>query len=179
MLAKIRHSLSRQTLLNVYFALFQSHLTYASQIWGQPSTEVKKKVLTAQNKCLRIINFKGPLESADPLYKTNGILKLTDHIKLQNTLTAFKHHQNQLPSALSEILTPKITSHSHYTRTHNNLYEIPDTKTITFGSFGLRSLVPRNWNDLVTTLKIDPNTMTLKKFKKTVTTHLLQHYKTS
>ena len=38
---------------------------------------------------MRIINFSNFQADADPLYKTNKILKLDDHIKMQNCLFVY------------------------------------------------------------------------------------------
>ena len=76
MLAKIRHYVAKETLTNIYYALFHSHLTYASVVWGQISSELRNRLCTMQNKTLRIINFKGSRETADPLYKAKKIPKL-------------------------------------------------------------------------------------------------------
>lgn len=57
-LARIRHCTSMNTTFNVYFALFYSHLNYASLVWGQSSTELRTKLAALQNKTLKIISFK-------------------------------------------------------------------------------------------------------------------------
>ena len=60
MLAKIRHYVPLDTPLNIYYAIFNSHITYGSQIWGQRNYEHLNKLITLQSKALRIINFKPP-----------------------------------------------------------------------------------------------------------------------
>ena len=80
-------------LKTIYYSLFNSHLIYACQIWGQSKSdhfrklvELQDKALRIQGKALRIINFlpdKAPLRD---IYKNSKILKLPDYIALQNTL---------------------------------------------------------------------------------------------
>ena len=61
-LAKLRHYLSNDTLKSIYFALFDSHMRYGSQIWGQNSQEVINRIECLQKKALRVINFKNPTD---------------------------------------------------------------------------------------------------------------------
>ena len=49
MLAKIRHYVSLQTLKNIYYSIFHSHLTYGCQIWGQV---LNSTLNITQNKAL-------------------------------------------------------------------------------------------------------------------------------
>ena len=77
-LAKLRYYISANTLKTIYCALFDSHMRYACQIWGQSHSETFDMIQTTQNKALRIINFKQSMEPSEPLYQ-----KLTKN-KLRN-----------------------------------------------------------------------------------------------
>ena len=72
----------------VYYGIFSSLLIYGSQIWGQQNA-VTKKLQVLQNKALRIMYFQPPRTSATPLLKMSSILKINDHINLQNFLLAY------------------------------------------------------------------------------------------
>ena len=90
LLAKMRHYMPKYLLKTIYYSLFNSHLIYACQIWGQSKSdhfrklvELQDKALRIQGKALRIINFlpdKAPLRD---IYKNSKILKLPDYIALQ------------------------------------------------------------------------------------------------
>ena len=116
MLAKTRHSVSHQVLINIFYALFQSHLNYAAQIWGQPSSDSKNKINTAQNKALRIINYKGPRETENPLYLKNNILKLPDLIHPENFTLILRPYKGRTPRGINRLFVKKIHSHQHETR---------------------------------------------------------------
>ena len=77
-LAKLRYYVSANTLKTIYYALFDSHMRYACQIWGQSHSKTFDMIQTTQNKALRIINFKQSMEPSEPLYQ-----KLTKN-KLRN-----------------------------------------------------------------------------------------------
>ena len=57
-LAKLRRHLPSYILKTVYYFLFDIHLRYAYQVWGQSNSDLLVMVQRAQNKALRIINFK-------------------------------------------------------------------------------------------------------------------------
>ena len=54
--------------LTIYLAIFDPHLRYARQVWGQNKHAVEN-IEKIQNKALRIVNFKGPRAEASKLYK--------------------------------------------------------------------------------------------------------------
>ena len=57
MLAKIRYYVPENTLRSIYFGIFASLLTYASQVWGQFCNKYISRLQTIQNKAIRIINL--------------------------------------------------------------------------------------------------------------------------
>ena len=54
LLAKIRHLVSKKLLRTIYFPIFDSHLRYGCQIWGQKDSQEFRSITTRQNKGLRI-----------------------------------------------------------------------------------------------------------------------------
>ena len=70
LLLKIRNYVYTKTLRNIYFAIFDSHLSY-SCIWAQ-NINATRRLIVLQKKALRILNF-----------KTNYFIQ--DHFSLQIT----------------------------------------------------------------------------------------------
>ena len=58
LLGKARYYLSPKLLRTVYFSIFESHLRYACQIWGQHSNHNLNDIANLQRKAIRIINLK-------------------------------------------------------------------------------------------------------------------------
>ena len=144
MLCKIRHYVNHNTLRMVYYGIFNSILTYGSQIWGQHNTVVSKLQII-QNKALRIMNFAPRISSATPFYKSSGILKLIDIISLQNFLFAHDSLRNNLPSTLAG----KITLVKTHNNTRNNNYHQLNrisTNTIIYGTNSIKSKSVDVWN---------------------------------
>ena len=58
LLATLRHQVSNSLLKTIYFALFDSNLRYAAQVWGQGGNNVVDVIKRTQNKALQIISLK-------------------------------------------------------------------------------------------------------------------------
>ena len=111
LLSKIRYYVKKDLLRTIYYALFDSHLRYGCQIWGQLNNQNIDNIKKAQNKALRIINFKGPLESAGPLYKTSKIFTLQEAIRIDNCMFVFDQLKDNLPSSFNNYFTHKTNQH--------------------------------------------------------------------
>ena len=90
-LAKLRHHLPSDILKTVYYCLWNTHLRYACQVWGQSNIDKLVMVQRAQSKALRIINFKEERHPSAPLYTETKILNLTNIITLNNCMLVFDH----------------------------------------------------------------------------------------
>ena len=73
MLSKLRHVLDIKTLRSVYYAIFESHLCYASLVWAQNTNSVKRLHLL-QKISLRIMFFQSRNSHTRPLFKMSKIL---------------------------------------------------------------------------------------------------------
>eukprot|EP00111_Clytia_hemisphaerica_P004428 TCONS_00012655-protein len=63
-ISKLRHYFPIHILLNIYHAIFASHVRYASQFWGLCDNTVTHRILTLQNTALRLMTFSEPRTSA-------------------------------------------------------------------------------------------------------------------
>ena len=68
-------------LKTIYYSIFNSHLIYACQVWGQ-NENFLKKLSSLQNKAIRIINFKQQDFPVNGLYSANEIFKIKDYTHL-------------------------------------------------------------------------------------------------
>ena len=73
-------------------------------------------MISAQNKALRIINFKQSMELTEPLYQKLQINKLKDNIIWNNCLFVFDKLTNNLPDAFDQFFQPLKEQHNHNTR---------------------------------------------------------------
>ena len=112
-LSKLRHYVPKFLLKKTYYSIFNSHLIYACQVWGQ-NENCLKKLSSLQNKAKRIINFKQDF-SVNELYNVNEILKIKDYIHLNNFLFVKDVLSNESLEAFSNYFTKSDDFHYHMT----------------------------------------------------------------
>ena len=152
LLAKVRHYVSFETLLNIYHAIFGSHIRYACQIWGQNINQCNK-IISLQNKALRIINFQPPRTNCDVLYYFSNILKIQDQITALNCLLVSDQLNKRLPVSFNN--TFNLARNDRYglrSATLNNL-TIPHNRTQRYGHFSISYQCILSWNGLSPDLK--------------------------
>ena len=147
-LSKLRHVLDIKTLRSVYYAIFESHLCYASLVWAQSNISVKRLHLL-QKKSLRLMFFQSRNSHTGPLFKTSKILKSFDKTALENCIFIIKSLKGLLPSIFNNWFKFSFETHSHDTRWSNLGYlKMPSYHTKTYGrySFFVNSIYV--WNHL-------------------------------
>ena len=121
LLSKVRHFTSQQ-LLKTYYSLFNSHLIYGCQVWGQYQGTEFKKIETLQEKAIRIIKF---LPNNAPVSKEMHklrILKLKDFITLQNILFVYDCLEEERMKSFNTTFKQMETNQFYSTRSliHTN-----------------------------------------------------------
>ena len=114
LLYKARDFVNKGILKSIYFALFDSHINYASIIWGQNINTINRLFLL-QKKAIRTINFKERRAHTNPLFKNSNILKLHDKIKIANCLLISSYVHNKLPSIFNNWFTFSSNFHQYET----------------------------------------------------------------
>ena len=89
LLSKVQHFTSQHLLKTLYYSLFNSHLIYRFQVWGQYQGTEFKKIETLQEKAIRIINFLPDNAPFSEEMRKLRILKLIDFITPQNVLFVY------------------------------------------------------------------------------------------
>ena len=70
LLSNVRYYVPKHLLRTTYHSIFNSHLIYAYEIWGQNQTNYYfKKLLHLQEKTLRIIDVKRQTSSSDCIFQ--------------------------------------------------------------------------------------------------------------
>ena len=80
---KMRKYVSLEILRSIYFAIFNSCLSYYCLIWAQNCSTIQR-IIILQKNAIRIINFQPRNFYTSPLFKRNFILKFQDKICLEN-----------------------------------------------------------------------------------------------
>ena len=178
MLSKIRYYVSESSLRNIYFGIFSSLLTYGSQIWGQFSNKYICRIQRIQNKAIRIINFAKFDDSSDPLYQKSKILKISDHVKLQNFLYVHDSLKGVLPKALKNSFQIAAELYEHDTRAASQCkIALPKARTQNYGIHSIKYKSPAIWNTMVSVYPKEKFHDKSKSIcKKFITKHFVENY---
>ena len=152
-LSKLRHNAPISVCLNVYYALFYSHLNYGGSIWGITSTENLDKIAKLQKKCVRIMTFSDYDSHTNPIFIDLKILKVKDVIKLQQLKLAYEYCNNLIPYDLHNLFNcvHEIHATNQITRgAHKNCLVKPPIKTTYAGEKSLKFQCVELWNHFMT-----------------------------
>ena len=151
LLAKLRHYTSSKLLTAIYNALFESHMRYICQIWGQTRNQNISDVVKLQKKAVRIINFSGKYTSTKPLFSKLKILSFDEIVNLQNCLLALNVLNNEVPKGLQELF--KNTANQHYYNirgAYRNKRNLPQVRTTHYGLQSIKYKSAKAWNEMKT-----------------------------
>lgn len=176
LLSKIRYCVPNFLLRTIYFCLFNSHLIYASQVWAQQKT-ILQKLQVLQNKALRIINFKPRDSSANELYFSTKILKISDYLKLLNCLLVKDVLTDNSLKVFSEYFERTENQHNHQTRhTARNCVKLNTVNTGTYGLNSVKHQSSLTWNDLQNKVNIDMYSEHTTKIKEELKEYFFNQY---
>ena len=148
LLSKIRHYYPKFLLRTIYFSIFNSHLIYTCQIWGQKESTIEK-LSEIQDKAIRIISFKDKNYPTNELYYNKKILKIADYIELLNCLFVKSILlNNHLP--IFENLFKKASAAHSYSTGHatKNAVLLPQPQTDHYGKCPITCQAASTWNNL-------------------------------
>ena len=177
-LSKIRHYVPTNILLSVFHAIFNSHMRYVCQLWGQSETVSTRRVLILQKCALRIISFSPPRSPSAPLFKRFEILTIFDLVKTLNILFVHQHLNFQLPPDLCNTIHFNKIDHSYPTRSQNlGLLKCPEVNTVWYGQKSLYIQSITQWNHIK---RLHPYTslteLSTKNIRLLAKLDLLNHY---
>ena len=116
----------------LYFAQVHSLLTYGLVIWGSMTSAANiKRLQKIQDKGVQLIANHRPLED---IYNDYKILKIDQLIKLENIKIWFKHHNNLLPTRLSQNMKTdhakcSLEKQHKYNTRNKGIPNLPHTST--------------------------------------------------
>ena len=155
LLFKMRKFVSLKILKSIYFAIFDSYLSYCCLVWAQNFSTIQRTVIL-QKKTVRIINFQPRNFHTSPLFKQNSILKFQDKICLENILFVSKSLNNLSPSVFNTWFSFFSDQHENYetsSSTQGNLMK-RFYKTNKYGKYSITISAVESWNKIQKQLKI-------------------------
>ena len=152
MLYKVRQFVNQRTLISIYHAIFDSHLNYASIVWGKTKSSINR-VFTIQKKALRTIHFRGKFDHTSFLFSASNIIKLPDKISIENCLFVSKSLNNQLPEIFNNWFVFPSDTHRYETCSEKGMLKVKSFNTKLHGKEAIIYSAINTWSNLQKQLK--------------------------
>lgn len=146
-LCKVRHFVPSTVLKNIYYALFESIMTYALVVWGQNPNSNCKRISILQKCAVRIMSFASPRTHSNPLFKQLGVIKLSDQIQCNNIILIHQILNNKIPQQLITTFALVFNNPFYSTRVSQSLdFCVPHYNTFSFGKFSVKHQCLESWH---------------------------------
>jgi len=169
-LFRLRHFVPKHTLILLYKALIQPHITYGIEVWGSTYQTYLASILYTEKMAMRSITFSGFRSHTRPLFQSMGILNVFElhYISVATFMFDLVHHN--LPHSLIDYC--KIIQHSYSTRQREGgQLHLPHFKT-TQGKFSMSFVGSDCWNRLPSDLRLEK---TRSRFRNSIQFVLLKN----
>lgn len=163
-LYRIRHNLTEESKMSIYYTLFYPHLTYCVSLWGSTWPSFLNKLTILQNKFFRCVFHKKKFDSTAEIYQSRNILKLSSIHKYFTLLLIFK--------TIGPNSVFKLRDISCNTRANNVNLSLPIFRTKLFQK-SVVSFGPELFNSLPQEIKVLLKRSNKIKFKKEIKQYLL------
>ncbi|XP_057310296.1 uncharacterized protein LOC130648273 [Hydractinia symbiolongicarpus] len=151
-LAKLRHFVSQNVLILVYYAIFHSHLQYCNQIWGQPKSLDVNRIAVLQNFAIRLMTFESRRASSSIIYGNLEILKFNDIVQCQNILFLHKLFHDKMPATIQNTFAVDFNHAQSTCAEKAGLINLPTVNTVCFGKNSIRLSTIKSWNKIQTSM---------------------------
>ena len=166
-LAKLRYHVKTELLRTVYFAIFDSVLRYAVQVWGQHRNQAIKEIEKLQEKAIRIVSFKGRNDPANPLFKTLEIMKFKDILLCNKCIYAHNQINENLPENFKDFFQTAANQHNYNTRGTTNKTIIKTTiNSTTYGLNSIRNRATSDWSQISKNLNTEDKPQRIKSLRE-------------
>ena len=148
MVHKVIQFVGERILISIYHTIFESHLNYASIVWGQAKSS-NNRIFIIQKKALRIIYFKGKLAHNSFPFSESNIIKLPGKISIENCLFISKSLNNQLPEIFNNLFVLSSDSHRYETsRSEKGILKVKNFNSKSYGKEVVIYSAMNTWNNL-------------------------------
>ena len=159
-LYRVKNMLPISTLIQIYYSLIYSHLSYCCILWGGASVSTLTRLITLQKRAIRIITNSPYLAHTEPLFAKYSLLKLSDIHKWQVLLFMHKFKYAQLPKCCNHLFM--LNTNNKYAIRNPQYYFIPFCRTVLYEK-SITITGPKAWNLLNADLQ---NTQSFNIFKR-------------
>ena len=117
-ISKIKHNLTKESKLTLYYGLVYPYLQYCNVVWGSACAKTLQPLLVKQKQIVRMIAGVNYRDHTSPLYKSLCMLKLPDI----HCLEVLKYVKKQLLGNIHSLSFVRASSvHNRNTRNRDSL----------------------------------------------------------
>ena len=158
---KLKYSISRNALNQMYMFFLLPVVEYASVVWDGCSEQDSQTLQKIQNEAARLVTGLTRSVSLENLFKECGWTTLSKRRQQHKLSFMYKVNNGIVPSYIHDLIPPLLSEISNYPLRNNRNISVPFNRT----SISQESCIPssiRLWNSLEDDLK---NLLTLQTFK--------------
>lgn len=167
-LYRIRHNLTTEAMISIYYTLCYPHLVYCVSIWACTWPSYLDRIVVAQNKFLRCIFFLKKFDSTAHIFTEASLMKFSFIHKYFTLLLIFKIQGH---NAIFRVI-----ENYKNTRSNNVNLVCPMFRTTLFKN-SVISFGPELFNSLPQDKKVLLKTTSLYTYKKEIKSYLLSQQK--
>jgi Reverse transcriptase (RNA-dependent DNA polymerase) len=153
----LKNIVSKNVIIQIYYAYFHSILSYGIELWGNAAAYLTNRVFRLQKKVIRIIENLRPLDSCREVFKALGILPLPA-LYIYKTVIFLKQNP--------QYFLGNTKTHRYDTR-NKGLYDVECHRT-TAREKGLHYSAIKFFNNLPQSLRDENNVNKLKQKLKSL-----------
>ena len=163
--SKLRYYLNNKVLIEMYHALFNSHLQYAILCWGSTNATNLNRLQILQNRAIRNMTKSPRFFRLDNFYLNFRILKVKDLYDFEVAKFMHGHFNNTLPECFSSFFDG-TSSHNYNTRSRQRQnYQTVSCRT-TRGQRSIKFYGPKIWNQIPTSSRNTSKYSFKKQYKE-------------
>jgi hypothetical protein len=170
MMRKIKFSVNRKALQQIYFSFLRPILEYGCIVWGGCTQYEKDNIERIQHEAARIVTGLTRSTSIRNLYNELGWLSLENRRLYQRLIIAYKVKRGLTPEFLNNIFPDTVGIVTPYNLRNNNNYSVINARTQLFRNSFIPSCIS-SWNNIPEFIR-DSETLTL--FKRQLINHLFK-----
>lgn len=162
-IGRIGNAVNKTTLISIYYAHVNSHLSYLAPVWGNAATDILLNALqVAQNQALRSlfrIDYYANGLCTEDIRKKHNILSVKLNIRYNTAMLAYKIKNNLIKTNIQIDLVNQ--RHTYATRNATNVYQ--HGYRTNSGKHLTSRIIAIEYNRLPPNIR---NSQSLHKFKK-------------
>ena len=170
MMRKIKFTINRKALQQIYFSFLRPILEYGCMVWGGCTQYEKDNLERIQHEAARIVTGLTRSTSLRKLYVELGWLSLENRRLYQRLVIAYKVKQGVTPEFLNNLFPDTVGIVTPYNLRNNNNYSVINARTQLFRNSFIPSCIS-SWNSIPQHIR---DSETLALFKRQINNHLFK-----